>query len=282
MNAVASAAAGPRDGEGGRSGRSAAAFLARPAAQGGSRGCSSSSAARSIATDHRGVPARREHDHQRAVQPDGRWRYAEPPAPVHVHAGHAGAAEAACARSIVVHAGAPGLPPPGHGRRPRPADGVLRARPQGRRVRARRRAGAARRPGEPEVHHAASSPTPAGAGAARRTASTTSALASRLSFFLWSSIPDDQLLDAGGARARCSARPCSTRRCAACWRDPQRRRPGATNFAGQWLHLRNLRSATPDKNEFPDFDDNLRQAFGTRAGAASSAASSAKTAACWT
>ena len=33
------------------------------------------------------------------------------------------------------------------------------------------------------------------------------------------------------------------------------------NFAGQWLHVRNLRSATPDKNDFPDFDDNLRQAF---------------------
>jgi hypothetical protein len=34
-----------------------------------------------------------------------------------------------------------------------------------------------------------------------------------------------------------------------------------TNFAGQWLHLRNLASATPDKNEFPEFDDNMRQAF---------------------
>ena len=34
-----------------------------------------------------------------------------------------------------------------------------------------------------------------------------------------------------------------------------------TNFAGQWLYLRNVRTTTPDKNEFPDFDDNLRQAF---------------------
>jgi hypothetical protein len=34
-----------------------------------------------------------------------------------------------------------------------------------------------------------------------------------------------------------------------------------SNFAGQWLHVRNLRSTTPDKNDFPDFDDNLRQAF---------------------
>ena len=34
-----------------------------------------------------------------------------------------------------------------------------------------------------------------------------------------------------------------------------------SNFAGQWLHIRNLRSTTPDKNDFPDFDDNLRKAF---------------------
>ena len=34
-----------------------------------------------------------------------------------------------------------------------------------------------------------------------------------------------------------------------------------TNFAGQWLHIRNLRSATPDKNDFPNFDHTLRQAF---------------------
>ena len=33
------------------------------------------------------------------------------------------------------------------------------------------------------------------------------------------------------------------------------------NFAAQWLHARNLRNATPDKSDFPDFDDNLRQAF---------------------
>jgi hypothetical protein len=33
------------------------------------------------------------------------------------------------------------------------------------------------------------------------------------------------------------------------------------NFAGQWLQLRNLRASSPDQNEFPDFDDNLRQAF---------------------
>ncbi len=42
--------------------------------------------------------------------------------------------------------------------------------------------------------------------------------------------------------------------------DP-RSRALVTNFAGQWLYLRDLKSANPDSNEFPDFDDNLRQAF---------------------
>jgi uncharacterized protein DUF1588/uncharacterized protein DUF1592/uncharacterized protein DUF1585 len=41
----------------------------------------------------------------------------------------------------------------------------------------------------------------------------------------------------------------------------QRARALVTNFAGQWLYLRNLKSANPDSTEFPDFDDNLRQAF---------------------
>src|SRR5437764_5147440 len=40
-----------------------------------------------------------------------------------------------------------------------------------------------------------------------------------------------------------------------------RSRSLVTNFAGQWLHLRNLESITPDLRLFPDFDDNLRRAF---------------------
>ena len=86
-------------------------------------------------------------------------------------------------------------------------------------------------------------------------------LASRLSFFLWSSIPDDELLDRGRAAAGCASRRCSSAQVRRMLADPQCARRWSTNFAGQWLHLRNLRSATPDKNDFPDFDDNLRQAF---------------------
>jgi hypothetical protein len=84
-------------------------------------------------------------------------------------------------------------------------------------------------------------------------------LASRLSFFLWSSLPDDELIDLAVARRlrRPAVLDRQVRRMLA---DP-RADALVTNFAGQWLQLRNLRSAAPDKNLFPDFDDNLRQAF---------------------
>ena len=84
-------------------------------------------------------------------------------------------------------------------------------------------------------------------------------LASRLSFFLWSSVPDDEVLDiaARGELHQPAVLERQTRRMLA---DP-RAQALVTNFAGQWLHLRNLESITPDGRLFPDFDDNLRQAF---------------------
>lgn len=84
-------------------------------------------------------------------------------------------------------------------------------------------------------------------------------LASRLSFFLWSSIPDDQLLTlaAAGQLHEPSMLETQARRLLA---DP-RSDSLVSNFAGQWLHLRNLDSTTPDGRLFPDFDDNLRQAM---------------------
>jgi uncharacterized protein DUF1592/uncharacterized protein DUF1588/uncharacterized protein DUF1585/uncharacterized protein DUF1587/uncharacterized protein DUF1595 len=85
------------------------------------------------------------------------------------------------------------------------------------------------------------------------------ALASRLSFFLWSSIPDDQLLEvaAQGKLKDPSVVEQQVKRMLA---DP-RADALAGNFAGQWLFLRNLQSAIPDRDTFPDFDDNLRQSF---------------------
>ena len=84
-------------------------------------------------------------------------------------------------------------------------------------------------------------------------------LASRLSFFLWSSIPDDELLDAAirGRLSRPEELEKQTRRMLADRRSVNL----ATNFAGQWLRLRNLEAVTPNARLFPDFDDNLRQAF---------------------
>ncbi|QEH31890.1 hypothetical protein OJF2_03570 [Aquisphaera giovannonii] len=84
-------------------------------------------------------------------------------------------------------------------------------------------------------------------------------LASRLSFFLWSSIPDDELLGLAeaGKLADPEAVAAQARRMLA---DP-RSSSLVTNFAAQWLHLRNLDAITPDLRLFPDFDDNLRQAF---------------------
>ena len=98
-------------------------------------------------------------------------------------------------------------------------------------------------------------------GTAARTAYRISdvELASRLSFFLWSSIPDDELLDAAasGGLSDPAVLAAQTRRLLA---DP-RAEALTTNFAGQWLYLRNLEAATPNLRLFPDFDDNLRQGF---------------------
>src|SRR5439155_26028012 len=84
-------------------------------------------------------------------------------------------------------------------------------------------------------------------------------LASRLSFFLWSSIPDDQLLrvTAAGMLHTPAVLHEQVRRMLA----DRKRDALIQNFAGQWLYLRNLKSFQPNSLEFPDFDDNLRQAF---------------------
>jgi len=84
-------------------------------------------------------------------------------------------------------------------------------------------------------------------------------LASRLSFFLWSSIPDDELLDLAvqGKLKDPQVLEQQVRRMIA----DGRSNALIDNFANNWLELRKLRSATPDANLFPEFDENLRQAF---------------------
>jgi len=85
------------------------------------------------------------------------------------------------------------------------------------------------------------------------------ALASRLSFFLWSSIPDEQLLNLAGQNRlhEPAVLDEQVRRMLA----DSRSDALVTNFAEQWLFLRNLKSVAPNLDAFPDFDDNLRQAM---------------------
>ena len=84
-------------------------------------------------------------------------------------------------------------------------------------------------------------------------------LASRLSFFLWSSIPDDELLDAAerGALSDPAARRRQVRRMLA----DARSEALASNFAAQWLHLRNLDDVRAEPSYYPEFDQDLVEAF---------------------
>jgi mono/diheme cytochrome c family protein len=84
-------------------------------------------------------------------------------------------------------------------------------------------------------------------------------LASRLSFFLWSSIPDDELLSVAAA-GRLKDRAELTRQVRRMLADV-RSLEFIRNFAGQWLYLRNVPAINADVLQFPDFDDGLRQAF---------------------
>ena len=84
-------------------------------------------------------------------------------------------------------------------------------------------------------------------------------LASRLSFFLWSSLPDEELLSLA-ERNKLSEPRILEAQVNRMLRDP-RSSSLAENFAAQWLYLRNIDSVTPDQRLFPDFDDNLRQAM---------------------
>jgi hypothetical protein len=84
-------------------------------------------------------------------------------------------------------------------------------------------------------------------------------LASRLSFFLWSSMPDDALLDLAASNRlhQPGVFEAQVRRMVA---DPKADAL-VQNFAGQWLQIRNLQNIAPNTDEFPDFDNNLREAF---------------------
>lgn len=84
-------------------------------------------------------------------------------------------------------------------------------------------------------------------------------LASRLSYFLWSSMPDDELMrvaDTGTLR-KPEVLEAQVRRM---MRDPKSN-AFVENFAGQWLELRRLESVTPDRDKFPEFEEYLRMSM---------------------
>ena len=86
-------------------------------------------------------------------------------------------------------------------------------------------------------------------------------LASRLSFFLWSTVPDDELINAAAAGQL--HEPAVLERQVRRMLADGKSKALVENFAAQWLFLRNLQSFIPDSDEFPNFDDNLRQAMRT-------------------
>jgi hypothetical protein len=84
-------------------------------------------------------------------------------------------------------------------------------------------------------------------------------LASRLSFFLWKSIPDDELIEVA-ARGKLRSPAELNRQVRRMLADPRSKR-WMNDFVGQWLTVRNLKGHEPDPDTFPDFDDNLRQSM---------------------
>ena len=104
---------------------------------------------------------------------------------------------------------------------------------------------------------------PAGAAAGAAHPVSDVELASRLSFFLWSSIPDEKLLNlaAAGRLREPGVLEAQVRRMIA----DERADALVSNFTGQWLQLRNLEAkVAPDLLMFPDFDDNMRKAIPPR------------------
>jgi hypothetical protein len=84
-------------------------------------------------------------------------------------------------------------------------------------------------------------------------------LASRLSYFLWSSMPDDELLAAASAKKLHD--PAALRAQTDRMLHSPKARAFVKNFTGQWLQLRNIDATTPDKKLYPEFDDILKFAM---------------------
>ena len=211
----------------------------RRAATGSSRSC----AATSIATDHTGLAARRERlTITGPFNADAAGRHAEPRADLRLPAGAGAPTRSACATTILSTLARRAYRRPVD-RRPTSTRCWRSTRPAARTARfdGGHRAGAAAASWRARSSCSASSAIRPTLPPARPIAISDLELASRLSFFLWSSIPDDELLTLAAQRQAAATRRCSSSRCAACSpiREPTR---SSSNFAGQWLYLRNLQS----------------------------------------
>ncbi len=102
-------------------------------------------------------------------------------------------------------------------------------------------------------------PEPAGLAAGKTYHISDLALASRLSFFLWSSVPDDELIDLA-AQGKLKDPVVMEKQVRRMLADPKSAAL-ISNFTGQWLSVRSLKTSEPVVNLFPDFDDNLRAAY---------------------
>jgi hypothetical protein len=102
-------------------------------------------------------------------------------------------------------------------------------------------------------------PEPAGLVSGKPYRISDLALASRLSFFLWSSVPDDELIDIA-AQGKLREPAVLERQVLRMLADPKSDAL-ISNITGQWLGVRSLQTSEPAVNVFPDFDDNLRLAY---------------------
>ena len=103
-------------------------------------------------------------------------------------------------------------------------------------------------------------PEPAGIATGKSYRISDLALASRLSFFLWSTVPDDELIDLA-AQGKLKDPAVLEKQVLRMLADPKSDAM-ITNVTGQWLNVRSLQTSEPAINLFPDFDDNLRLGFG--------------------
>ena len=201
---------------------------------------------------------RLQRDHHRAAarNRDGR-RLAQPAQAVRLPAG-------GCGRRVVLRAhdhldpGPARLPAPGDRRGSGDPARVVRRRRRPGRLRGGHRAGLARHPRQPELPLPVRGPAGVDhAGTPYRISDIE--LASRLSFFLWSSIPDDELVDLA-TMEKLHDPDVLQQQVQRMLADP-RSQALVDNFAGQWLHIRNVAGLQPSPELLFHFDDNLRQAF---------------------